>query len=177
MLQLKQYNACIINDKSGHYIGLDDNSIPFISNHFTKAFKWQSGKKAVNALECLPKSIKKKYHFDVELIEYDNSNVNKELLLDSNYWSGLQFITDEVNEDGLKRRLTKINKILTDYRHFIELGSFNVFEAFKCLIIYQNLLKQRRQLKNELSVITESTSLIEVQCQSYSPRVLKELFR
>lgn len=93
-------------------------------------------------------------------------------------------------EELLKQDLRDIENHALDVRHYIEFGHFNAAQGYKAMKLYQDILRRRRRIKNELQVIAilkESNlnaedllhilqSIDNIQHQSYMPRVAPELF-
>ena len=88
-------------------------------------------------------------------------------------------------------KLSNVDKKIVDVEHYIEFYDFNAAQGWGCYKMLQTLLRQRRNYKDELRVITaieqgniqtDSLSQImekiaEVQSQEYTPRALPELFK
>lgn len=97
----------------------------------------------------------------------------------------------ENRKEYLLDKLSSVDKKIVDVQHYIEFYDFNAAQGWGCYKMLQTLLRQRRNYKDELRVITaieqgniqtDSLSQImekiaEVQSQEYTPRALPELFK
>lgn len=90
----------------------------------------------------------------------------------------------------LEDRLSHLDHILTDLDHYAEFNDKNVVDSFKLLKMRQSVLRNRREVKNKLSIINSIMSVTDplvvgttvdsaferVASQEYTPRVLVNLF-
>lgn len=99
--------------------------------------------------------------------------------------NGIKDRNDELNE-----KLSNIDKEIVDIQHYIEFGNFNAYQGWVCFKILQNMLRQRRNYKNELEVlrlindsgICSTASNLSVKIsnsknKNYTARMLDDLFR
>jgi hypothetical protein len=100
------------------------------------------------------------------------------------------FISAAKRANEIAGEISKVDLKLEDLKHYKEFTNLNASEHCKASSIEQELLRERRKLKNEqqiISVINEccgASHLIEkitkciekVQTQTYEPRILSELF-
>lgn len=99
--------------------------------------------------------------------------------------NGIKNRNNELND-----KLSNVDKEIVDIEHYIEFGNFNAYQGWVCFKILQNMLRQRRNYKNELEVLklikdsglgstasNLSTKISESQNKSYSARVFADLFR
>lgn len=92
--------------------------------------------------------------------------------------------------EEMSQKQSDIDKEIVDIEHYIEFGTFNAYQGWLCFKILQNLLLQRRQIKNEISILqyvrecrlTEQNihllkkSIAGLKTRVYAPRMLPELF-
>lgn len=91
----------------------------------------------------------------------------------------------------LQSELSMVDKKIFDVKHYIEFGNFNAYQGWMCFKMLQNLLRQRRNYKNEIEVIqlinqsfTNKNSFMalpqrisEIKNKCYTPRAVPELFK
>lgn len=104
----------------------------------------------------------------------------------------LNGITEEAQarELVLASKLSNIDRSISDVHHYIEGSNFNVCNGYKAYKMLQNLLIERRQIKNEQIfvkyIISNKLSnnidseikkvITKIQNKEYEPKVLNELF-
>ena len=95
-----------------------------------------------------------------------------------------------LKKDELVNRQSNIDKEITDLQHYIEQKNLNAYEGFKVYKQLQNVLIQRRCIKDELLIlkiieeckmepdsISRTISRINgLSNRKYAPRILSELF-
>lgn len=93
-------------------------------------------------------------------------------------------------DEILSTMLSDVDKKIAAAHHYIEGSNFNVCNGYKAYKMLQNLLIERRQIKNEQEVVKYILSnkltdtigadveklIIKVQSKTYSPKVLNDLF-
>ena len=168
----------------------------------TEAYKWRRKDRAENYLSNIPQNS----DYKVQFIDDEHKRVNKQLIddIDMNLQTDIHYsdleqwisllseLTDgftQINEALIQATNDKkrIEKAITDLRHFIEFGSFNAYQGFRLFRILQNLLRQRRSYKDIIFLlenISEKSNdtdyiywcAIQLKCRNYKPRVLKNMF-
>jgi len=105
----------------------------------------------------------------------------------------LNNIVNKISDEGNKRSkdLSNIDKELTDVYHYIEFSNFDVVRGYKAYKELQDVLKKRREIKNDLKLLSNLRanipgldkvneaciiSDIDVNNQNYTPRVREDLF-
>lgn len=90
----------------------------------------------------------------------------------------------------LFKQLSLIDKEKTDLEHYIEFNKLNASEGWKAFKSLQNILLQRREIKNEIEAINKirgqgisitglkkvSEGLAQIHNKKYTPRVCTQLF-
>ena len=91
----------------------------------------------------------------------------------------------------LFKQLSLIDKEKTDLEHYIEFNKLNASEGWKAFKSLQNVLRQRREIKNEIEAIDRirqqglstirfqkaSQSVAQIHDKKYTPRVCTQLFQ
>ena len=199
----------VLTDGQGNYIRKDNLTGKYVPiRSFKQAQQWDNQLKANSVLNnSLTKSIRNNYAvqlIDTEnIIEKDNMNKQNDLCFCTIEDCKIDGWIDKVNiiinalsgldarKDELTDKLSNTDKEIVDIQHYIEFGNFNCYQGWMCFKMLQNVLRQRRKYKNEISVINmikqckfdksslESllTKIVDVQNQCYRPRVFYELFR
>lgn len=96
----------------------------------------------------------------------------------------------ENKREDLTKKLSTVDREVTDLTHFIEFGKFNAYQAYETLITLKQKLEERRSIKNNLefmqsitdkglksSDIAEVKNIFESESdKKYYPRELSILF-
>lgn len=202
MLLLKHNGYFIITDNNGYFYCLSKSGNPYFSSSLTEAYKWRRKDRAENYLSNIPQNS----DYKVQFIDDEHKRVNKQLIddIDMNLQTDIHYsdleqwisllseLTDgftQINEALIQATNDKkrIEKAITDLRHFIEFGNFNAYQGFRLFRILQNLLRQRRSYKDIIFLlenISEKSNdtdyiywcAIQLKCRNYKPRVLKNMF-
>ena len=199
----------VITNQKGSYIHKDSNSGKYVSTkNLKEAAQWSS---FVFANKILSNSISKRMREDytVQLISTDkiveknnisiwndigvrnvtNDNISEYYFNISNFINYLSCYNDRLKE--LQTELSMVDKKIVDVEHYIEFGNFNAYQGWMCFKMLQNLLRQRRNYKNEIEVIqlinqsfTNKNSFMalpqrisEIKNKCYTPRAVPELFK
>lgn len=201
-------NYYVITDGKGAYIRHDKTTgkyVPIKSSK--KANRWDSYVKAVGVLNnSIPKPLRSMYSIEVrgtdEVVDKQSdklSEICKEVTTTSQIDSWLpqidKFVSVIKSCDSRLKELAKqqstLEKKKTDMEHFIEFGSFNAFEGWKCCKALQKILRDRRKCKDEIYILNKIKScnfnpdninslsqvIQSIRSQEYTPRVLHELFK
>lgn len=107
-------------------------------------------------------------------------------------FDGLENIAFEAKnrKRELNMELSKVDKEISDIKHFIEFHPLNACQGYKMAKMLQECLKERRSIKDESAILdrilrmsvgyigkgTGRSELENVKINQYQPRVLKELF-
>ena len=97
----------------------------------------------------------------------------------------------DAEKDILNKKLSKIDHEITDIQHYIEFNKLNAAEGYKAFKLLQDKLLERRVIKDDFSklqVLSDSKisdifngnldkSLCALENRTYTPRILKELFK
>ena len=199
----------VITNGDGSYIHRDETTGKYVPiRSFKQATQWDSVLKANSILNnSLPKTIRNDYAvqlIDTEhIVEKKDMTVQKELCFrnieDDNISDWLDKINkirdvlsgSDVRQTELSEKLSGIDKEIVDIEHYIEFGKFNAYQGWMCFKMLQNLLKQRRKIKNEQQVLNlikqckisgDSIAALaqvisDIQNKCYTPRAFPELFR
>ena len=161
----------IITDGEGSYIHRDEATGKYVPiRSFKKATQWDAIKKANSVLNnSVTKAIRSGYA--VQLIDTEQTVEKEDITMlqklcfkkveDDNikdWFEKINLIREalsglDARQTELKEKLSRISKEIVDIRHYIEFGKFNAYQGWMCFKILQNLLKQRRKIKNEQQVL------------------------
>lgn len=198
----------IITDGEGSYIHRDEATGKYVPiRSFKKATQWDAIKKANSVLNnSVTKAIRSGYA--VQLIDTEQTVEKEDITMlqklcfkkveDDNikdWFEKINLIREalsglDARQTELKEKLSRISKEIVDIRHYIEFGKFNAYQGWMCFKILQNLLKQRRKIKNEQQVLglikqnqingdsmaALAQTISDIQNKCYTPRALPELF-
>lgn len=199
----------VIANQKGYYIRNDVTSGKYVPVKSLKyATRWEDPVKANKVLHnSITKNIRKDYSVRfveaTKEVKKDNLSVQQDIcfgsISDDNVGEWLLKINtikeilsgSDTNRQELNERLSDIDRKIVDVEHYIEFGNFNAYQGWLCFKMLQNLLKQRRNYKNEMHILnliekcrfdTESLSSLsqaisDIQNKSYIPRALPELFK
>lgn len=98
--------------------------------------------------------------------------------------------SSEERQKELTNALSDVDKEISDIHHYIEFGKFNCYQGWLAFSMLRNRLKQRRKIKDELTIINQlGESIIDLNAlenikkgierldsRTYQPRRLNELF-
>ena len=98
--------------------------------------------------------------------------------------------SSEERQKELANALSDVDKEISDIHHYIEFGKFNCYQGWLAFSMLRNRLKQRRKIKDELTIINQlGESIIDLNAlnniqkgierlnsRTYQPRRLNELF-
>lgn len=202
MLLIKHNGFYVIQNSRGQYYTLLENGKPDLTNTLQNAYKWKRQDRAENYLANIPQNS----DYQVYFIEDEHKRINKQLIddIDMNLQTDIHYsdvdqwisllseITDgftQINEalNQATNDKKRIEKAITDLRHYIEFGEFNAYQGFRLFRILQNLLRQRRNYKDIIFLlenISENSNdinyiywcCIQLKCRNYKPRILKTMF-
>lgn len=199
----------VITNGDGSYIHRDETTGKYVPiRSFKKATQWDSVMKANSILNnSVPKTIRKNYAVQLvdteHTVEKKDMTVQKELCFknieDDNIADWLEKINQikevlsgsDARQLELNEKLSGIDKEIVDIEHYIEFGKFNAYQGWMCFKMLQNLLRQRRKIKNEQQVLglikqckisadsisALSQTVSDIQNKCYTPRAFPELFR
>lgn len=156
----------IIKNSKNVFIRLGENGQPLTcSDEYKQSFEFS---KAKNILGSLPKTMKR-MRFRVEPIPEIVKEKEKEIIEPSVTYEipkGIDEIKDKLNsciklidelrerKDDIAQELHENNQRFTDVRHKIELEKDkNMYEGYLLYVETRTLLRKRRELKDEKSVI------------------------
>lgn len=198
-----------LKNSVGMYLTILHNAHQTETDDFNLAYKWTELTKPKNVLAHLSKKMSAKdfkiFSFDTEthnctVVEINNDFVNKSFLenLSCETEKQLESYTQSINITNmdetykyynilickLQKSLSTVDKEIVDLQHAIEFGKFNCYDAWLAFKSLQNLLQERRKIKNEIKKIgkisfhfQEITKVIHSeQTKHYTPRVIKQLF-
>ena len=110
----------------------------------------------------------------------------------SDLYDNLEKVTKDLKEQRilLQSELSKVDKEISDIRHYIEFYPLNACQGYKAAKMMKDCLIRRRAIKNEMEVIDRIAvmnvsfigsgrgriKLTQERDKHYRPRVLKELF-
>lgn len=194
----------IIADSKGNYIRKDNNRYVSVRSE-KKAFRWQKQQTAENILLS---SLSKKLRTGYKVIPIEDqktaNSASEKAIFNTPIASGngdsvweeklqeLASFSDDVQNRfvELNDMLSNVDKKITDLQHYIEFNNLNACEGWKCFDMLQHLLRERRQIKNEIEIVQRFMG--HGFCQSniaqlyqeiessknkkYTPRALPELF-
>ena len=199
----------VLTDGNGTYIRKDEATGRYVPVRSSKqAQTWDSILKAKSILQnSIAKNVRDAYA--VQYIETDEPIVKEDLSQHSELvfreiendnihdWQlKVNSIKDviscsEIRLTELLEKLSEVDKGIVDVQHYIEFGKFNCYQGWMCFKMLQNMLRQRRKYKNEISVLnmikqskfnSDSISSLldmisDVTNKRYTPRAFPELFR
>lgn len=203
MILIQHSGFFVITNSKGNYYTLSKSGKSDFASSLTNAYKWKRKDKAEKYLQiCL----NGQSDCSVKAVDIDNQKINKHLIddadiklqtkinyLDLEQWiNSLSKITNGFTEIEKPLNQTintknKIEKTISDLRHYIEFGEFNAYQGFQLFRLFQNLLRQRRSCKDiifMLENITENNNninyiyycAIQLKNRGYKPRILKTMF-
>lgn len=193
----------VLTDSQGTYIRKDGNRyVPVKSAK--SALVWDDAKKAEKVLRN-QLSGKIKTHYKVASVDEIVVNTNSDVVHTEAELSKVkvQKWSDRINSvatlfndakaryDELSYELSTVDKKVTDIQHYIEFNNLNACEGWKCCNLLQQLLRQRRVIKDERDIVKKivdantSNSQFEALQQNvstytprvYTPRVMVDLFK
>lgn len=199
----------VIANQKGYYIRNDVASGKYVPVRSLKyATQWEDPVKANKVLHnSITKNIRKDYSVrfveTTKAVEKNNLSVQHDIcfrnISDDNVNKWLFKINaikemlsgSDTNRQELNERLSNIDKEIVDVEHYIEFGNFNAYQGWLCFKMLQNLLKQRRGLKDEIYILSQiekcrfdteslsslSQSISDIQNKRYIPRIHPELFK
>lgn len=199
----------VLTDGSGTYIRKDEATGRYVPiRSFKHAKQWDSILKAKSVLDnSISKSIRNSYAVQLvdteEIIEKEDLSKQNELIFReieddkiSDWLSKINTIKDVLSGSDsrvceLTEKLSEVDKEIVDVQHYIEFGKFNCYQGWMCFKMLQNMLKQRRKYKNEISVLNMikqckfdmtsisalSQTISDAKNKCYTPRAFPELFR
>lgn len=199
----------VITNQKGYYIRNDVTTGKYVPvRSFKYAAQWEDPVKANKVLHnSIARNIRKDYSVRfveaTKEVKKDNLSVQQDIcfgsISDDNVGEWLLKINtikeilsgSDTNRKDINERLSDIDRKIVDVEHYIEFGNFNAYQGWLCFKMLQNLLKQRRNYKNETHILnliekcrfdTESLSSLsqaisDIQNKSYIPRALPELFK
>ncbi len=199
----------VITNGEGSYIHRDESTGKYVPiRSFKKATQWDAVTKANSVLNnSVAKAIRSAYAvqlIDTEhIVEKEDMTVQQELCFknieDDNIADWLEKINlirealsgSDARQNELNEKLSGISKEIVDIEHYIEFGKFNAYQGWMCFKMLQNLLKQRRKIKNEQQVLglikqcringdsiaALAQTVSDIQNKCYTPRAFPELFR
>lgn len=190
-----------------YYIRKDDKTNKYVPVHSLKyALKFDSEMQAKAILKnSISKSVKQGYF--VKTLEFAstvlvNPEKQKELCSKSVEQANVEDFANQVKEIArvlshaqtrkteLLSKLSDIDKQVVDIEHYIEFGKFNACQGFMAFKMLQNALRQRREYKNEIEMLSQveecrlnvtaiatfASKISGIENKVYNPRVLSELF-
>ena len=178
-----------IRNRKGEGVAIRGSSI-VITNVSSNFHKYENLVKANNVIKCMPRIYK-----DYGLRVYNESTgefcgaLPKQLQGKSENDVVQDIIGDieknlaKLNEHQitLTKRLSEADLKVTDVQHYIENNSFNASDGYKLCKLLQQILQERRGIKNSLRSIQRINKLkncnISEEEYEYKPRILKELFQ
>lgn len=201
----------VITDGNGNYIRHDVGTGKYVPIRSLKGAKQFDNILKANAVlkNSISSSIRSFYEvrlvdtsYQVDKITPESENKQSEIIFreveDDNiqdWLSKINIIRDTLSGSGqreneLQEKLSEIDKEIVDINHYIEFGNYNACQGWRCFKMLQQLLRQRRKYKNELSVIQMikacnfdpdavsrlSDKISESTKKTYMPRAFPELF-
>lgn len=199
----------VITNQKGYYIRNDVTTGKYVPvRSFKYAAQWEDPVKANKVLHnSIAKNIRKDYSVrfveTTKAVEKNNLSVQQDIcfrnISDDNVSKWLFKINaikemlseSDTSRQELNERLSNIDKEIVDVEHYIEFGNFNAYQGWLCFKMLQNLLKQRRSLKDEIYILSQiekcrfdteslsslSQSISDIQNKCYIPRIHPELFK
>lgn len=199
----------VLTDGNGTYIRKDDASGKYVPVRSRKqAETWDSILKAKSILKnSIAKNVRDAYavqyletdepivkedlsqHRELVFREIEDDNIHDWLLKVNSIRDAISCSENRLSE--LLEKLSEVDKEIVDVQHYIEFGKFNCYQGWMCFKMLQNMLRQRRKFKNEISVLnmmkqskfdsaslsTLSDMISDVTNKCYTPRAFPELFR
>lgn len=195
----------MITDGNGSYIRHDKTTNRYVPvKSKLSATVWTDGTKAVNIHHALPKKVKDVYRVISESdvrsmspVQPAPSEGTQELCpanlaeLKSRLEDAVDLLTETSGRIALlEQHLSSIDKEVVDIEHFIEFNQLNACDGYNAYRKLHDRLLLRRSIKNELRVRSFLVSLnsaivtlsrardevVAVDSQTYTPRILTELF-
>lgn len=136
-----------------------------MAEHYTKA-------QAENILNnCLPKPLRKIFHVEkilvadpkeVKALTNEQLQANSEKVMEKDYVSqwlekleALNGLADEASHrrEELRKELSTIDQEKSDEEHYIELVNCNAYQGYLAFARLQKIMRKRRTIKNELTVL------------------------
>lgn len=203
MLLIKQNGFYVIRNSKGQYYTLSRSGKPDFTNTLQNAYKWRIREKAE---KYLINALNNNSDYQVQFVDDEHKRVNKQLLddIDLNLQTEIQYsdleqwisLLSEITEGFTKinealnqatNDKKRIDKTITDLRHYIEFGEFDAYQGFRLFRLLQNLLRQRRSYKDIIfileNVAKNSSDInyiywcaIQLKFRNYKPKVLKTMF-
>lgn len=199
----------VITNGEGSYIHKDDTSGKYVPiRSFRKATQWDNILKANSVLNnSVPKAIRSSYAVELvkteHIVEKESIAVQNEICFRNIEDDNISEWVNKINtikevlsgsdsrQRELDEKLSNTDKEIVDIEHYIEFGKFNAYQGWMCFKMLQNLLKQRRKIKNEQQVLylikqckingdsitALSQTVSDIQNKCYTPRAFPELFR
>lgn len=199
----------VITNGDGSYIHKDDTSGKYVPiRSFRKATQWDNILKANSVLNnSVPKAIRSNYAVELvkteHIVEKESIAVQNEICFRNIEDDNISEWVNKINtikevlsgsdsrQRELDEKLSNTDKEIVDIEHYIEFGKFNAYQGWMCFKMLQNLLKQRRKIKNEQQVLylikqckingdsitALSQTVSDIQNKCYTPRAFPELFR
>ena len=197
----------LISNASGYFIRKDPTTGKYVPiRSADQATTWDDEDKAKNILRnCLNKKMQQEYKVvkvfgaDPNVaeaaptaaaihVDFEDDTIQEYEIVLKKVSSLLQRLPE--TKEYLRQDLKQIEKQKLDARHYIEFGTFNAAQGYKAMKTYQEILRKRRKIKNELQVVEmiqecgiapeRFNALLKkidaVLHQSYSPREMPELF-
>lgn len=175
-----------------------------MAEHFTKAqAEWilqHSLPKQLRKTFRIQKVIKVDPH-EIKALTNEELSKNSEKVMDTSYvdkWleklDTLNGLIEEMTarKEELVKQLSIIDQKKTDEEHYIEMVNCNAYQGYLAFSRLQNILKERRSIKNELTVLqtilkqekalsgnvkeTVTQKIAKMDNRKYSPRQTVELF-
>lgn len=190
-----------------YYIRKDDKTNKYVPVHSLKyALQFESEMQAKAILKnSISKNIKSGYF--VKILEFAstiivNQDKQRELCAKEVQQANISDFADKVKDianvlshaqtrkNELLSKLSDIDKQVVDMEHYIEFGKFNAYQGYMAFKMLQNALRQRREYKNEIEMLSQAeecqvnvmaiakfaNKISNIESKTYSPRVLSELF-
>lgn len=190
-----------------YYIRKDDKTNKYVPVHSLKyALQFESEMQAKAILKnSISKNVKQGYF--VKTLEFAstiivNQDKQRELCAKEVQQANISDFADKVKDianvlshaqtrkNELLSKLSDIDKQVVDMEHYIEFGKFNAYQGYMAFKMLQNALRQRREYKNEIEMLSQveecqvnvmaivkfANKISNIESKTYSPRVLPELF-
>ena len=190
-----------------YYIRKDDKTNKYVPVHSLKYALQFDGEMQAKAIlkNSISKSVKQGYF--VQTLEFAstitvNQDKQRELCAKEVQQANVADFADKVKDIAkvlshaqtrkteLLSKLSDIDKQVVDIEHYIEFGKFNACQGFMAFKMLQNALRQRREYKNEIEMLSQveecrlnvtaiatfASKISGIENKVYNPRVLSELF-
>lgn len=199
----------IITNGKGSYIHRDETTGKYVPiRSLKKATQWDSVTKANSILNnSIAKATRPGYGVKFvgteQTVEKNDVTMLNKLCFKNIEDDNINDWLDKINQlreilsgsdtrqTELNEKLSGIDKEIVDIEHYIEFGKFNAYQGWMCFKMLQNLLKQRRKIKNEQQVLglikqckingdsiaALANTISDIQNKCYTPRAFPELFR